>query len=189
MAPAGTQLSFQHRGGFATIQIDETAEDQRTRPAALRDAGAEQSQQGGAIEADAVAAAACRIRQPHGVLYVLTKAQLEVLKRNETGYRLASLDVVPYDGSDTVNANVFVSQRSLQLRQPVPPTQRYLNLIISGAKFCGLSDSYVQQLLAVPTARPGGLPQEYFDTPSSALASAAAIAVLVIALGLIVGRP
>lgn len=184
VAPADATLTFQHRGGFATIDWEPHVVAANPQVPKLHDAVCPDARdRPNAAAANAAAKTACSISRPHGMLYLLTQGQLAALAARETGYRVATMPVRPYSGGETVAAKVFVSQRMLQLRRPVPPTRRYLDLIIDGTRSCRLSEEYVRQLKAVPTAPPGGLPAEYFDTPSSAFAFAAVAAVTILAIG------
>lgn len=72
----------------------------------------------------------------------------------------------------SVTATAFVSRPMLQLRQAVPPTERYLQLLRQGARERGLGAGYSAWLHSVPSVRSSGLPAEYFDTPSGLVANA-----------------
>ena len=69
-----------------------------------------------------------------------------------------------------MTATAFVSRPGLQLRHPVPPTERYLELLQAGAQEHGLDPEYVAWLATVPSTDRTGLPPEYFDIESSVVA-------------------
>lgn len=81
----------------------------------------------------------------------------------------------------SVDAVVFVSSPWVALRHPVPPTQRYRDLILEGGKNWGLPEEYLawlEQLPAVPTAALSE--PQYEDTPIN-------IATKVIGSGTLIG--
>lgn len=178
IAPPDAVLTFQHRGGFATIDCPHHEQlDSKGAPRAkIMELNESEPWAATAIDAAAIAAvhdgSACRILQPHGMLYLLSEAHLAALTQRETGYKLTAMEVTPYESENTMVAAVFISQRLLRLPRPVPPTQRYLDLMLTGARSCDLLNSYIQRLEAMPTAKSSGLPPEYFDTPSGPFSAA-----------------
>ena len=187
VAPPDAVLSFCHRGGFATV--DYAGQTAASNPPVSHDGDAADRTAGQHLVANAHAVSElCSVAQPHGMLYSVSNTQLTKLSKRETGYRLAVIPVTPYGEAISIDAHVFVSRRMLRLRRPVPPTQRYLDLILSGARSWELSDAYISQLEQVPAARPGGLPAEYFDTPSAVVAGAAVAGAALAAACLIIWR-
>ena len=187
VAPPDAVLSFCHGGGFATV--DYASHTAVSNPSVSRcvDAAGFTAAQQPIADADA-ASELCSIAQPHGMLYSVSDAQLAELSKRETGYRLAVIPVTPYGVATAVDAHVFVSSCMLRLRKPVPPTQRYLDLILSGARSWQLSEAYIGQLESVPIAKPGGLTAEYFDTPSASVAAAAVAGAALAAASLLFWR-
>ena len=178
----GTVISFQHRGGFATLT--KAPPEQEADPRLQR----------GSV---------------HGVVYSLSRTDMAALQRAETGYTLATVRVSTYpptaacastattydsnssvEGSallvervastaqvsdatsqdQAVTATAFVSRPGLQLRHPVPPTERYLELLQAGAQEHGLDPEYVAWLATVPSTDRTGLPPAYVDTQSNVVA-------------------
>lgn len=102
---------------------------------------------------------------PHGVLYTVTKEDWKTLQRAETGYSYIKLEVQLYD-TTTCTAHAFISKPSLMLKKPVKPTQRYSNMLLSGACEHSLDSAYVDWLSKVEVHEGTALGKEYFDTPS-----------------------
>lgn len=75
------------------------------------------------------------------------------------------------DSESVVIATAFVSKPMLRLRLAVPPTDRYLSLLQSGAREQGICRAYCDWLANVPSVSRSGLPAEYFDTPSGLVAN------------------
>lgn len=75
------------------------------------------------------------------------------------------------DSESIVIATAFVSKPMLRLRLAVPPTDRYLSLLQSGAREQGICRAYCEWLANVPSVSRSGLPAEYFDTPSGLVAN------------------
>lgn len=141
-----TILAFRHRAGYATLLQQQ---QQPCNPAELS--------------------------APLGVLYTLSKADLERLRRCEQGYRtvVVQCQVLPAheDAARSVDAVAFVSQSWNLLPTSVPPRAQYLGLLKEGAAHAGLPAEYLQRLAAVPThtADGWGLPAGYYDTPTRRL--------------------
>lgn len=148
------QLSFSHRGGYAT----------------LRQLGARPPPAPG----PAAGPAWC---QPHGVLHTLTPADLQRLAAREVGYRQVAIPVCTYAGQAVPAALVFVSSPLLRLYRPVPPTQRYLDLLLEGACHHGLDPSYIAWSEGLEAAPPGPLDGRYDACPADSLAKLMAVGV------------
>lgn len=168
VASALIELAFRHRGGYATLQ-QATASAKSQKQSANDAAGyhAPGTAQG----------RACCLARPHGVLYLLQEQDLKKLAARETGYTLQNVTVTTYSGGDScgeqTKASAFHSRPSLKLPVAVPPPADYLELLIEGAKQNELDHSYIDRLRVIQTAPPGGLPDEYFDTPSGTIAAIA----------------
>ncbi|KAL4430342.1 hypothetical protein ABPG77_002148 [Micractinium sp. CCAP 211/92] len=147
LADAGMQLSFSHRGGYAT----------------LLHLGA-----GGPPVPGPAAGPAWR--QPHGVLHTLTPADLQKLAAREVGYRQVRIPARTYDGRAVPDALAFVSSPLLHLYQPVAPPRRYLDLLLEGARHHGLDADYVAWLEGLEAAPPGPLDGRYDACPANSLA-------------------
>lgn len=173
VASEAIALAFQHRGGFATLQRSSGAKGRAA--AGIRD-----------IDAGTAGRAYC-IAQPHGVLYLLDDADLKRLEGRETGYSLQTIAATTYSSGAAreVQATAFFSRPALLLPAAVPPTQRYKSLLVEGARQNDLDHLYIEQLAAIDVALPGGLPPEYFDTPSKGIA-AAGIGIFVIVTAILV---
>ena len=148
-------LSFVHRGGYATV-------------------GPAPPSGGGGGPAAAQPRAVQLWRSPvHGVLYSLHPEDLQRLQRWEVGYQRAELAVRSSDGQRHAAAAVFQSSPLLRLRAPVPPAQRYLALLLEGAREHQLEGGYLAWLeaLAGVAVQPSALgAARYSDTPAETLA-------------------
>ena len=133
-------LSFRHRGAFATLTAPSTSANGPKR-------------------------SCLEYHRPHGVLYYIEKQSLSDVAKLETGYGLAEVEVKLYK-SEKVVAVAFVSKPSLMLAQPLPPTQRYLDLMISGACEHDLCPKYIAFLRSLDRHEGLALGNEYFATPS-----------------------
>jgi len=168
VASASVELAFRHRGGYATLQQATASANLRTQSAIH---AADCHAQGTAY------GRACCLARPHGTLYLLQEHDLKKLAARETGYTLQDVTVTTYSGEDSwgeeTQASAFHSRPSLMLPVAVPPPADYLELLIEGAQQNELDHSYIERLRVIQTAPPGGLPDEYFDTPSGIIAAVA----------------
>lgn len=141
-------LSFSHRGAFATL----------TKDAAK----------------DSHSSCTLTYTNPHGVFYYLSKQDLDHLSGLETGYKLVQLEIELYN-ERILTASTFVSRPALRLQSPLPPTARYLDLMITGARQHHLSVEYIAWLKGIQPHKGGPLGEEYFKTPSVAYTNTAFI--------------
>jgi len=138
----------------------------------------------------------CFSSPAHGVLYSLSsESELEALAEREGGYCLRRVEVrVVSLGDDDdddgggggggcggqrallLEAFAFVSSPGLRLRLPLPPRERYLDKMRSGARAAGLDGRYRAWLEEVPSAAEGSLDGRYQATPAGAAAAAAGVA-------------
>lgn len=120
------------------------------------------------------AAMPCANEELHGILYKLTRDDYHTLCMSEgclkpfSLYKEALVEATIYPSvlksffehvgdNGIVQATVFTlrePQRHSLLAMGLFPSQRYLNLMISGSKAVGLSSKYVEKLEAIPVARP-----------------------------------
>ena len=169
-------IAFRHRGGYATIvgspfsngTVFAWLRSQQSR-FIRNEKVSDLSAAKGSESSDSLA-----YWGPHGVLYELNRADMRQLESRETGYKLSIAGVSLYDGQE-INALMFASQSLLLLPASVPPQQRYLELMVIGARLHGLCPKYIQWLHDLPVAPSGRLGSEYFDTPSELLARSAAV--------------
>lgn len=143
-------ISFQHRAAFATLVKTQ-----------------------GFVDTELC------ISRPYGVVHRLTLADLQKVQEREVGYKLYRLkDVHLLDSNETVECQTFMSTSWMILPQPMPPTDRYKSLIISGClenDIAGLGGfAYVEWLRRVPSVEPRelSLDYRYSDTPSEKTARA-----------------
>ena len=175
--PAHYSIAFRHRSGYATI-VGTSAAGGTITPWPMRMPWSSISVPGG-DEISSLAAVVpndtcLMFHGPHGVLYELHQKDIRKLARRETGYALESAAVTPYAGEETT-ALLFTSQPLLLLPGSLPPQRRYLELMLEGAETQGLAHEYIHWLRGLPSAQPGSLGGEYFDTPSEWLARSAAV--------------
>lgn len=117
--------------------------------------------------------------KPYGVVYQLTSEDFLKIEQREIGYILRRLeDVLLLDNGETIACSAFVSSTWNLLPRPMPPTNRYKNLLITGCienRIDILGGShYVKWLQNVPTIEPKLLSQDhrYSDTKSEKAAKA-----------------
>eukprot|EP00873_Tetraselmis_striata_P007122 jgi/Tetstr1/427386/TSEL_017550.t1 len=155
LSDASLRLSFQHRGGYATLVRD------------------------GKSGADG------RLPCVYGALYELEEEDLLTLIRAEGGYFLGKVAVQVIGDCSTIDgggeppvlmASTFLSHPLRLLAAEVPPTPRYLKLIRDGARERGLPRDYQDWLASIqPAEMTGrGLGAEYYDSPQKWLDWAAA---------------
>ena len=93
-----------------------------------------------------------------GALYTLTRDGYEALWKSEGG----SMDKPGYEevcipvnaGGKVVSAITLRAAPWMKLKRDAPPSARYKNLIVTGAKELGLSASYISGLETLPAATP-----------------------------------
>ena len=174
--PSSQCIAFRHRGGYATIADSRSSTGTALAwlgipqsPFPKRDRLSDSSAAGESESGDSLSCWG-----PHGVLYEMTGADMRQLESKETGYKLSNAAVSLYDGQE-IDALIFTSQSLLLLPASVPPQQRYLELMVAGARMHGLCPKYTQWLHDLPIAKSCRLGSEYFDTPSELLARSAAV--------------
>ena len=101
----------------------------------------------------------------HGILHCLTLKDFARLTNMESGYRPVEVEVLASGGRGKIRAVVFISPTHRNVRSDLPTTNRYLNLIIDGAKQWNLDAAYVrwlESLESIPSQNRGPL---YWKTP------------------------
>ena len=174
--PASQCIAFRHRGGYATIADSPSSPgtalawlELPQSPFTKRDRLPDASAAGESGSSDSLSCWG-----PHGVLYEITGADMRQLESRETGYKLSNAGVSLYDGQE-IDALMFTSQSLLLLPASMPPQQRYLELMVAGARMHGLCPRYTEWLHDLPIAKSGRLGREYYDTPSELLARSASV--------------
>jgi len=152
---SGRIVSFSHRGGFATLLHLEDIPQKRINPRQISPL-----QGGQSLES------AC-----HGVVYSITERDMQRLAAVETGYRRTKGVAVVTYGGQWLEAEAFVSQPSLTLSTPVPPTKRYLELMREGAREHSLMAEYVSWLGGVQSWDGMSQREPRYDTPSALYAN------------------
>lgn len=132
----GVVIAFQHRGGFATLLVNNHEQNSKMRNGK-----------------DDNSLVYC---QPYGVLYTVTDHQLKALETFEIGYcikemRVKILDSMSNETDIYVTACVFVSTGWTMLHKPMPPTERYRNILLQGATEHHLPAHYLHWLSKIPT--------------------------------------
>jgi len=126
--------------------------------------------------------------QPYGMLYELTKEQLQQIEAKEIGYQRRIIPVstcstteVPASNQSTMkatlDATVFISAPYMTLRHPVAPTQRYRDLILQGAIENNLPESFTSWLRRLPTVV--NLDSEYSNTLAEAALKSIGVGILI----------
>jgi len=175
-----TMLSFCHRGGFATLILQPLQQHQVD--------GADPRLQRGNVhgvlysltKADMAALQRAETGyvlhpvsvQPYWQVTAVQRTDASMIGRDEPLSKVATRDdpasILP--DNPTISATAFVSRPMLRLRSPVAPTDRYLELVQTGAREHGLCPEYVAWLASVPSVSRSGLPPEYFDTGPNVVA-------------------
>jgi len=115
----------------------------------------------------------------HGVVHRITKNELAILDKIEVWYERDLVEVTPYQGDELekpVNAYVYVFIRDEVKANPDrfapnPPQERYRDILLEGAQFHGVKQSFVeskiQNIKYVPRKSIETL--RVFQVPSSSL--------------------
>ena len=168
-----TMLSFCHRGGFATLVLQPFQHQPCSANAELQRgkvhgvlysltkadmAALQRAETGYVLQPVSV--------QPYPQITDVQRADADIIRRDEPVSMMATGDVSASIVLDSamISATAFVSRPMLRLRSPVAPTDRYLELMQTGAREHGLCPEYVARLASVPSVSRSGLPPEYFDT-------------------------
>ena len=103
----------------------------------------------------------------HGVLHTMTSKDMLALDKIESVYDRTPCRVKLYDGQILSNCYVYGSDL-LQSREVSIPTERYLQLLITGAEEHGVKESYIDYLKSLPF-QPRTPPSEFLkvEIPSS----------------------
>jgi AIG2-like family len=149
-----TYFAFSHRGGYASL-LSPHQGSWFQWPSAAADPEA----------------SATLYRQPFGVLYELRSVDVAVLQQRKIGYRLVNITVQEVESGHVIPAQAFVSSPWLQLRRPVRPTARYLNLIVAAAQEQGFDEGYIAWLRGMPTAEPKELSAPEYSATLAELAA------------------
>jgi len=91
----------------------------------------------------------------HGVLHRISREELDMLDRIEVWYIRDLVDVVPYNGDiklPAVKAFVYVFDPKSVENNPEqfaenPPKERYLEILLEGAKYFGLDRTFIENNL------------------------------------------
>jgi hypothetical protein len=121
----------------------------------------------------------------HGVLYQISKEDLQKLAKKEGGYQLIDIEVETYDGW-RATARTFVSGPLAQLQAEVVPTERYMKQLREGAAQNYLDPLYQAWLSSIETVPSVGLPPEYYDTPAKYIAYSFLVIVALLVAGFFV---
>ncbi|CAM9599113.1 unnamed protein product [Scytosiphon promiscuus] len=117
----------------------------------------------------------------HGVLHAISADDLNTIAASENGYRKRLVEVATTTGEKDI-AVCFVSNPSQTLPTSVPPTSRYLALLLEGAMYHGVNEAYTSWLAGLPSVPPEheATSRERINTPSKR-ALDATLAVLAVA--------
>eukprot|EP01062_Namystynia_karyoxenos_P036202 TRINITY_DN26369_c1_g1_i1.p1 TRINITY_DN26369_c1_g1~~TRINITY_DN26369_c1_g1_i1.p1 ORF type:complete len:265 (+),score=63.31 TRINITY_DN26369_c1_g1_i1:66-860(+) len=103
----------------------------------------------------------------HGVLHRLRPADFDKLADMECDYEMRCVPVEAYDGR-IIHAEVFVSPPDKCCRDGLPPPDRYVRLIATGAAEWGLDVEHVRWLQSMPTCNSSQRGREYYTNPDGA---------------------
>ncbi|KAE8556045.1 hypothetical protein TMatcc_003352 [Talaromyces marneffei ATCC 18224] len=93
-----------------------------------------------------------------GVAYMLTDDDFSRLVASEGGgiaYTLVQLDSLSLRDGSTIPINTFTARRPVSIGKQRLPSERYMGLLINGAKEHGLPPCYIARLVVQPTFRAG----------------------------------
>jgi len=120
-------------------------------------------------------ACACAGASFHGVLHELSAEDWRALELIEAGYTKAAARARKYDGA-IVECVVFSVPRNAETGrplawlgagedvEPLPPSQRYVELIVAGCRHFGVAESHCAALLALETT-PRTRPEDFRGYP------------------------
>ncbi|KAI8103233.1 hypothetical protein M9435_004574 [Picochlorum sp. BPE23] len=160
------ELAFAHRGAYATLL--------------RRDSGKE-------------CHSTLRFSRPYGVVYELSIEDFEKIAEKEIGYETRDIQVYPlfHSGNgceETCGLNseapvltkAFFSSFWTTLPDPMPPTHRYMSVLVEGALEHGLNEEYIEWLKQVPSVETKCLADpRYSRTNAETLARTFVLLVLV----------
>lgn len=112
------------------------------------------------IESGMGNAVPCEGCELHGVLHKLSEDDFKKLFESEgedTTYILKTVVAKTYDNRE-IEAKIFTK---LDGNHPVPPSRRYMNLLIDGAKHYKLKTEYIKFLENYPVCNAGVLPKSF----------------------------
>jgi hypothetical protein len=114
----------------------------------------------------------------HGILHQLTVSEFKHLDTIEGYYRRTPVKVSTYDGK-VIDAFAYKMDMS-RIDRSIPdglPGERYLDIIIRGARHFGVKEEYIQKLAQIPT-QPRKKVSEYrkVQTPQDRIISVAELA-------------
>ena len=82
----------------------------------------------------------------HGVAFCMTKESNEELDRTESGYDKKEVTLQGYD-ERVITAFLYVNKPHIKLApQDIPPSARYLGILVKGATAAGLNEDYIKNL-------------------------------------------
>ncbi|CAH1798738.1 unnamed protein product [Owenia fusiformis] len=88
----------------------------------------------------------------HGVAFCGTKESMEELDRTEAGYDKKEETFHGYDGR-VIKGFVYLTKPG-SVKPEVPPSSRYVGVLLKGARQAGLKQEYIDALTARPTYTP-----------------------------------
>ena len=101
----------------------------------------------------------CDNMECHGALCEVTAENYEKIWKSEgggqkrPGYEEIIVDVYPYGKAEAVKAVTLRAADHARLRTDASPSQRYMDIIVAGAKELNLDENYVKKLESIQTQR------------------------------------
>jgi hypothetical protein len=99
------------------------------------------------------------LAEVHGIIYKITTTEFDYLLSTEgSSYNTISVDIQTYDGRVITAYTLVVPQSSTFILKTLDvPSNRYINLIRSGAKYHQLHPRYIEYLQTLPSIKPSKL--------------------------------
>ncbi|WPT16959.1 hypothetical protein PSENEW3_00004965 [Picochlorum sp. SENEW3] len=114
-----------------------------------------------------------RFSRPYGVVYELSIEDFEKIAEREIGYEARDIQA-------PVLTKAFFSSFWTTLPDPMPPTHRYMSILVEGALEHGLNEEYIEWLKQVPSVETKCLADpRYSRTNAETLARTFVLLVLV----------
>ena len=86
----------------------------------------------------------------HAVLHRITARDLQILDATERGYYRVDVVCYRYDGSRVVATAYQFDEARLMLNAHTPPSERYLNLLITGMEHFGCDARAIEDMRRTP---------------------------------------
>mmetsp|Transcript_32959 Transcript_32959/g.77688 ORF Transcript_32959/g.77688 Transcript_32959/m.77688 type:complete len:153 (+) Transcript_32959:159-617(+) len=91
----------------------------------------------------------------HAVVHRMSLEDMAKLDKMERGYIRKDIVCFTYDGTRIVASGYQFDLATIMFNGHTPPSERYLNLMVSGMEYYGCDPAAIQEMRATPTQGPG----------------------------------